>query len=287
MHPSAGASNSKGREASKPKDKWANYTSAKDMGFHDEETQKSTYEIEQELKGRAAAAIGAWEEVVETPPQATWSEEGGEGYKRKLGEYMVDDNMAEGEGFKFAHRDKRPVRDPYDDDDWDPKAALGKIKFKSKSSGAKREDEVKAEAEAAGGLDREKWTGKLEMKTGSSPQKSTRPDGLVYINNGWNKVDDVEADPAEDPAAEEDVKPDVKVEEIQRSLGEDAPTDATAPSSDGDAPHTKIALSDDIKPDIEHSAATSSTQDVEAAAPASSATNLFKKRRPPPSNRKK
>jgi hypothetical protein len=60
MHPSAGATTSKARESSKPKDKWANYTSAKDLGFTDE-ADKTAYEVEQEVKGRAANAPGAWQ----------------------------------------------------------------------------------------------------------------------------------------------------------------------------------------------------------------------------------
>jgi hypothetical protein len=53
----------------------------------------------------------------------------GTGEKRKLGEYGGDE--AEGEGFKFEHRDKRAVRDVYDED-WDPKQVLGKARVRVK-----------------------------------------------------------------------------------------------------------------------------------------------------------
>lgn len=275
MHPSAGASTSKAREPSKPKDKWANYTSAKDMGFDDEDTQKSAYEIEQEIKGRAAPEVGAWQEVVDVPQNQSWSEAGPEGYKRKLGEYAVDDNDAEGEGFTFAHRDKRHVRDPYDDDDWDPKAALGKIKFKSKVTGSTEKKEEDIKAEPVGGLDREKWTGRLDLKTELSPTKPTRTDGLAYVNGGSNKVggQDIQGTEDQDRKPTLDDKPEIPdVSALDQAIPQnDIPTTAVAP---------------DVKPDIDafdQKLPTELTTVETAAAP----SNLFKKRRPPPGNRKK
>jgi WW domain-binding protein 4 len=291
MHPSAGATTSKARESSKPKDKWANYTSAKDLGFTDE-ADKTAYEVEQEVKGRAANAPGAWQVVVD--PQAGLDEEeddgqgiveGSWGGKRKLGEYAVeDDEKAEGEEFKFAHRDKRPVRDPYDEDDWDPKAALGGLKFKSKDKGlggttarVKSEEEIKREQEGA--LDRAKWTGRLELNkvetTPSTAETKPKQEGLAYVDGGWNKVEDAqdttgsgnEATQSDSkPVLDEDVKPDLP--ESHEPVSKDESKVTTTKTTE--------AVAEDVKPDV--------SAPVSDPAPPSS---LFKKRRPPPSNRKK
>ena len=261
MHPSAGASTSKARESSKPKDKWANYTSAKDLGIEGIDTSESSYEVEQQIKGRAAKDIGAWETVVEPAPVPMYySEEGAVMGKRKLGEYDVNDEAAEGEEFKFAHKDKRPVRDPYDDDDdWDPKAALGQIRLKSKT---KTEDGGKAnvvkqelQQEKGVDIDRSKWTGRLDIGVPTSPTK-----GLVSLEGGSNRV---EQDEAEESGATR--------------------------TAEDEGEETKPALQD-IKPDVEEAAleksapvpdsAIESTEDVKPEAPSSS--SMFKKRRPPP-----
>jgi hypothetical protein len=285
LHPglisSSFASSSKPRE--KPKgDKWANYTSAKDLGIEDLDTSQTAYEVEQEIKGRAARDVGKWEEVVETPVQAYTDAEASGTYKRKLGEYGVDDNAAEGEEFKFAHRDKRPLRDPYATDDWDPDAVLGKMKIKTKESGGTASGSGGAfvskpppvEFKPAGvDLDREKWTGKLEIRTGSrSPVKPSQEE-LVYVNGGWNKLEEDEDGGAgvEDAAGEgsasgeaKDVKPDLAVSDA-------ADTKANIPPKDTETT--------DVKPDLE--------ADISTSQPAAAASSMFKKRRAPPGGRKK
>ncbi|ORX37187.1 hypothetical protein BD324DRAFT_625114 [Kockovaella imperatae] len=151
LHPTATfAPPSASRKTDKPKDKWANYTSAKDLGFDDEDTQKSSYQIEQELKGRAGE-VGAWEDVVEAAPGHTLQA------TRSLAHSNADSDD-EGEGFKFSHREKRPWHDVYDEGEWDPKAALSSLKLKKqdKSDGVKMEEQ--------NGLDRKGWDGKIELQ---------------------------------------------------------------------------------------------------------------------------
>lgn len=260
MHPSAGASTSKPRESSKPKDKWANYTSAKDLGIEGLDTSESSYEVEQQLKGRAAKEIGAWETVVETSqPQVYYTQDEVLGGKRKLGEYNVNDEAAEGEDFKFAHKDKRPVRDPYDDDDWDPKAALGQIKLKSKvkkDESSERASGVKQELQTEKGvaMDRSKWTGRLEINASTSPTK--RSADLQDVDN-----QDPDAVPSE-PAEAEETKP--VVEDVKPNV-EESSADQTPPvTASSDAPF------EETKPE------------VTPVAQAASASSMFKKRRPPP-----
>ena len=275
MHPSAGASTSKPRESSKPKDKWANYTSAKDLGIEGLDTTETTFAVEQQLKGRAANDIGAWETVVEPPPPVVYyAQDGAEdvvGGKRKLGEYDVNDEAAEGEEFKFAHKGKRPLRDPYDDDDWDPKAALGQIKLKSKlkkEESAETSNVVKQELQTERGvaMDRSKWTGRLEMNANGADVPKSPTKEYVFLDGGWNKVSgDGNAEGPVEPAESgltDRVKP--NEEDVKPILG-DAPVTSVA-----DPAKSVDAIAPDLKPDV--------PAGTEASAPSS----MFKKRRPPP-----
>ncbi|KAI9634762.1 uncharacterized protein MKK02DRAFT_16402, partial [Dioszegia hungarica] len=120
------------REPSRPADKLANYSSAKDLGFDDEE--KTSYEIEQELKGRAGE-VGGWE-TVEYEPTGQYTEPAeASSSKRKLGEYNPDDDNHE--GFRIQKK-----KDPYAEDDWDPRSAI-----KGKAKAVK--EEIKAEVKEA------------------------------------------------------------------------------------------------------------------------------------------
>ena len=188
--PASSASTSRIRE--KPKDKWANYSSAKDLGFDDEETQKSAYEIEQELKGRAGE-VGAWEEVVEQAPTLYEDTVQNDEVKRKFEEDEEDH-----ESFKI--RDKR-VRDVYDDQDWDPKRVLGGLKLKVKEEKTGR---AVQEPEPATGLDRNGWSGKLELgmeavESNVDVAKKERPSAEV--------TDSLEAESAKAITEAEPVKP--------------------------------------------------------------------------------
>lgn len=90
-----------------------------------------------------------------------------------MGEYNVgeEDNH---EGFKIQKK-----KDPYADDEWDPRSAIkGKVKKEAMN--------VKYDP----GLDRTEWTGKLEMEDKSKAR------GLAFQEGGgWVKVD-VEAEVA-------------------------------------------------------------------------------------------
>lgn len=238
-------------------DKFANYSSAAQLGFDDEETQLSSYEIEQMVRGRGTA-VGAWEEVVE--PKVVYGADGLPELKRKADEAEVVDED-DPDSFKFSHRDKRPVRDVWDDDDWDPKAALSGLKFKSKAAaGDKPAEERPTPAPAAvpvapgAALDRSAWSGKLELGSGSS---------------GAAAAADAEAKEEKPDASE--AKPETKTEV------EAKPADAAQPDS-------KPVVSD-VKPEAEAAAAEPAA--AEPAPEPAAASSMFKKRRPPPSSRKK
>lgn len=292
LHPgltsSSFASSSKPRE--KPKgDKWANYTSAKDLGIEDLDTTQTAYEVEQEIKGRAARDVGKWEEVVETPVQQAYDEAESSGtYKRKLGEYGVDDNAAEGEEFTFAHRDKRPLRDPYANDDWDPDVVLGKMKIKTKESSGAASGSVfgakppPVEFKPAGvDLDREKWTGKLEIGTGSrSPVKQSK-EGLVYVDGGWNKPEQDEHGEAGSGAADTGPSASAGAEDVKPTVVEDIKPDLAVPETADTKARTPPSFT--AEHDVKHDEGADPTAPTATAATSS----MFKKRRAPPGGRKK
>jgi WW domain-binding protein 4 len=244
-----------------PTDKFANYSTATQLGLAEEEeaTQESSYEIEQMVRNRPTH-VGAWEEVA-VEPQGAYS---GDGLKRKL-----EEEEEEGEGWKFAHAGKKPVHDPYAEEEWDPKAAL------------KARNKIKAEAEssftpqgfAGEDLKREQWSGRLELKTAEETRKK-RAQGLMYQEGGgWIKTEQEEA--AGTSAAEaqpsgsetqspKDVKPDLSL------LAPAADNLSSAvPKTEGE--EDKLGTQPGPAPEVAEPAASS----------------LFKKRRPPPSSRKK
>ncbi|ODN74053.1 hypothetical protein L202_07523 [Cryptococcus amylolentus CBS 6039] len=231
----------------KPTDKWSNYSTAAQLGFVDEEDAKKTaYEIELEIKGQAGEA-GQWEEVILPPPAPIV-----EAAEVTIGEKRPREEDEEGEGWRFEHKGKKPVFDPYDDD-WDP-SSLKSLKVKRKE-GASSEDakvaaeetatevpRVKYEKEAAEieerGLKREGWSGKLEWNT-------------VMKETGTSKEVKEEAD-------------------VRGEVAKATPEQAAVP-----------ARQETVKsePEVELSSVPEST--------AASGGGMFKKRRPPPSNRKK
>lgn len=250
--------------ASGPTDKWANYSTATQLGLADEEeaTQETSYEIEQMVRNRPTQ-VGAWQEVT-VEPQGAYS---GDGLgKRKLEEGEDE----EGEGWKFAHAGKKPVYDPYADEEWDPKMALkGKIRVKEDGGSASPiagPSATEASSSLEGGLKREEWTGRLDL----NPASSANGSGLVYQKGGgWVKPEADggvgEAVEAENGAVGDsvdqdngDIKPDVKAEELD-----------TKPN---------IAVAPPVVP--------AATEEPTTAAEQTS-ISLFKKRRPPPSSRKK
>jgi WW domain-binding protein 4 len=247
MSPFAASSSTSRIRASAPKDKFANYSTAAQLGFDDEDTQKTSYQIEQEIKGRAAANVGAWQEVVVPVPRYETDEA-----KRKRTEDAEDL-----ENWKIRHEAKRPVHDVYDDD-WDPKTALGGLRVKvreekifgekkdeedeKREKKRKREEKRRQEA-AEGALDKTGWSGRLELGIGEGSE----------------------------------VKEEVKVEhKVEGPTGEDAeklasPVAIPSPSAEDSAGQAAQEIAIEVKAEA---------SDV---APASS---LFKKRRPAPSARK-
>ncbi|WVQ73478.1 hypothetical protein IAR50_003050 [Cryptococcus sp. DSM 104548] len=232
----------------KPTDKWSNYSTAAQLGFvAEEDAKKTAYEIELELKGQAGE-VGQWEEVALPPPAPV-----AEATEVIAGAKRPREEDEEGEGWKFEHKGKKPVFDPYDDD-WDP-SFLKSLKVKKKegasSKDAKVEEErarVKEEKEAAEieerGLKREGWSGKLEWKS-------------VKEENGTVKVE------VKEEGKEADVRPGfVKLESVNASTP--VPVQEST---------VKSELQVESAPALEP-----------APAPGG---GMFKKRRPPPSNRKK
>ncbi|OCF39690.1 hypothetical protein I317_06483 [Kwoniella heveanensis CBS 569] len=264
----------------KGKDKFSNYSTAEQLGFvNPEELQeKSSYDVEQEIKGRAGEA-GKWE-TVESEPSDLYTPPPGAGESSSLGEKrtwsnrQVEDEREENENWKIEYdrKGKRAAAyDPYDDD-FDPATLLKSIKVKKKEEKI-LQDPAKVKKDDEGALKREGWSGKLELNaSSSSSSKAQVPalrDGLRYIDGGWVKKEDDNGHQNETippPSREEDVKPD-----LGKTNG------AAASTSDG-----KEGL-----PDVEPLLSDSTASPVEAAGGAGSGSSMFKKRRPPPSSRKK
>lgn len=267
--------------------------------------------MEQELKGRAADP-GAWEEVTYEPtglytavdengagPSGTGTGTGtGSGTvleKRKLGQYDIkdDDNH---EDFQI----RRKKRDPYDEDDWDPRAAIkGKARLGVKTGEQRRmEEHVKAT-----NLDRSAWTGKLELGDVGRA-------GMVYVKGGgWVKAEGVDGEEEEIRAGGGEVGQ-VEQGEAEAERTQDETADGKAEEKGiAEAQHDKKQPDptiktemEDRKPDLE--AVAVAVKEAEGTATTSghmsdpiksepsadagtAGTGLFKKRRPPPSSRKK
>ncbi|ORY30607.1 hypothetical protein BCR39DRAFT_529151 [Naematelia encephala] len=277
LHSSA-TSSSKPRERSKPEDRFANYSTAAQLGFEDQDTQKSMYEVEQELKGRAGE-VGAWQ-VVDYGPHGysgeTDTDAGGSSGKRKLGEYgAVVDEDTTNEEWKFEAGRKRIIKDPYDEDDWDPKALLKSSKGKDKITKQAEKSELSGQ-----GLKRDGWSGKIELKVDNRATSPTKPEteGLVYIPNGggWVKPDSQQGT----AQGQGDVKPDIETSESKPLIDQhqDHETLHTNPNDTDGTSKTVIASTAESDSSIPAPPADS----VSAAT-----SSLFKKRRPPPASRKK
>ncbi|TXT13960.1 uncharacterized protein COLE_00153 [Cutaneotrichosporon oleaginosum] len=151
--------------ASKPRrdkpsgDKWANYTTAAQMGLADEEGP-SAYEIEQMVRGRGTK-VGQWEEVVSTPTPPPPPED-----KRPETE---EEELA---SFKIQH--KRPHRDVYDDEDVDTGALLG-LKLKTKER-KMAEGDVKGEIAA-------------EDREGAKEEAKGTNIGAGFSKGGWGTAE--------------------------------------------------------------------------------------------------
>jgi len=248
-------------------DKFANYSTASQLGLVDEdEPLPTTFEIEQMLKNKETK-VGQWESVSSEPT----------GLSRSLKTEHGADGEEETEGWKFSHRGKRAVRDPYDDDDFDPSTIL-KMRKKTKQEGEvappppppvviPTPEELDGKD---GALDREGWSGKIEL----NPVVETegKKDMVFQSGGGWVKVENgAQASTRTLPPTEESLMgaPSMLVTEQAK-------------------PEMDAVGARDVKPvlpEVEGEKASSAT--VEAGGAETASAGLFKKRRPPPSSRKK
>lgn len=210
--------------------------------------------------------VGQWESVSTQPT----------GYPGSMRTEHGADGEEETEGWKFAHRGKRAVRDPYDDDDFDPSTIL-KMRKKTKQEGevAPPPPVVIPTAEELdgkdGALDRSGWSGKIELNP--SLEAEGKKDMLYQSGGGWVKVE-------------------------SGAVGSTSTLPPTEETLMG-IPTTLVA-DENSKPDLEHVEAARDVKAVlevegeKALAPVgaeagveAASGGLFKKRRPPPSSRKK
>jgi WW domain-binding protein 4 len=247
-------------------DKFANYSTASQLGLVDEdEPIPTTFEIEQMLKNKETK-VGQWESVSAEPT----------GLSRSLRTEHGADREEETDGWRFAHRGKRAVRDPYDDDDFDPSAIL-KMRKKTKQEGEvappppppvvlPTTEELDGRD---GALDREGWSGKIELNP--TVETEGKKDMVFQSGGGWVKVENwAQASTSTLPPTEESLMG------ASSRLGTE---EAKAALDDAGVKDVKPVL-----PEVEGEKASSAP--VEVGGDAASG-GLFKKRRPPPSSRKK
>jgi WW domain-binding protein 4 len=245
-------------------DKFANYSTASQLGLVDEdEPLPTTFEIEQMLKNKETK-VGQWESVSSEPA----------GLSRSLRTEHGADAEEETEGWKFAHRGKRAVRHPYDDDDFDPSAIL-KMRKKTKQEGEvappppppvviPTSEELDGRD---GALDREGWSGKIELN--SVVETGGKKDMVFQSGGGWVKVESgAGASTSTLPPTEESL------------MG--APSMLPAEETKSDLNKAGFQDVKPVVPEVEGEKAP-----VEAGAAEGASGGLFKKRRPPPSSRKK
>lgn len=272
-HAASSASASGQKRPAKPVDKFANYSSAAQLGLVEEGTAPSSYEVEQMIRNRETK-VGQWEEIVNEPT----------GLHSAAGRASQEEDE-EGEGWKFQHKGKRPVRDPYEDDDFDPSAVI-KMRKRVKSEGKPNPQSPPPPALLASDrevdpkamLDREAWSGKIDLDGGLSPKKK---DGMVYqAGGGWVKLED---GPDGLPPVGNDIKADTSgddVEHVNSAEVSDVKPDMVAHEA-------AVPTHNDIKPVVPNSEADLPFAASEATPADTAPTGLFKKRRPPPSSRKK
>ncbi|WVO14309.1 hypothetical protein L204_101941 [Cryptococcus depauperatus] len=187
----------------KPTDKWANYSTAAQLGFVDPDVEKSSYDVQQELKN-SVGEPGQWEEVAAPSINVN-----GEGRSNEIaGNKREREEDGTNEGWRFDHKGKKPIHDPYDDD-FDPTSLkLLKIKKKGKDKGIKNlAVDPSSAPEAMQGLKREGWSGKLVLEPAvktEGNQVFTSASDEIKIEGQDNPV---KHENGEDKAGKEDVKP--------------------------------------------------------------------------------
>ncbi|EIW67505.1 hypothetical protein TREMEDRAFT_64085 [Tremella mesenterica DSM 1558] len=170
--PSSSSSSSSQHRIQIPKDKFANYSTAKQLGFDDPDTHKTSYEIEQEIKGRGTN-VGAWEVVDDLPKGLDSSSLG------LVGERKVDEDDPD----EFKIQEGKRGREIWEEEDYDLSSLRG-MKKKVKSQNQLAEEQVKEEEEGVG--EGEGWKGKVELEV-----KMEQGKGLIYNGEegGWTRVD--------------------------------------------------------------------------------------------------
>jgi WW domain-binding protein 4 len=249
----------------------------------DETPQPTTFEIEQMLKNKETK-VGQWESVVAEP---TGLDSASIGYRPGNGraEHGADGEK-ETEGWKFQHKGKRPVRDPYDDDDFDPSTIL-KMRKKVKQDQDAVEPSppvvILSQEELAmkeGALDREGWSGKIELTpaTASNGEKKDG-EGLVYQSGGgWVKLEN---------SSGGTFVVDAPIPGLGPGLGDEAVGTGQVDKKDVlDNVDSKSNLEEDVKPTVPEDREAEAAP-VSAGGTETATGGLFKKRRPPPSSRKK
>lgn len=212
--------------------------------------------------------VGQWEAVVAEP---TGLDSNSVGYRGRA-EHGAD-GEEETEGWKFGYKGKRPIRDPYDDDDFDPSTILKMRKKVKQDQNGEEAPTAPAPAPAAvliptpeelgnreGALDREGWSGKIELTPGEVTEKK---DG-----GGWVKLENTSGGT---------IGEFTDVHEAEGGT-------TIAPEEAETKPDFGVASTQDTKPTIPEVDAP-----VQGSAGGTEVASggLFKKRRPPPSSRKK
>lgn len=247
-------------------DKFANYSTASQLGLVDEdEPLPTTFEIEQMLKNKETK-VGQWESVSAEPT----------GLSRSVQTEHGADGEEETEGWKFAHRGKRALRDPYDDDDFDPSTIL-KMRKKTKQEGEAAPPPpppvvipTTEELDGRdGALDREGWSGKIELNP--VLEAEGKKDMVYQSVGGWVKVENGNgASTSTLPPTEESLMGAPSMRSIEETKPEMAEVEAK-----------------DVKPLLPETEGEKANAVVEAGGTETASGGLFKKRRPPPSSRKK
>ncbi|KAK6907761.1 hypothetical protein L486_05681 [Kwoniella mangroviensis CBS 10435] len=256
---SSAAAGSSKPKAVKPTDKYSNYSTAEQLGYKEEKTD---YEIQQEIKNQIGQP-SAWETVTLPDQQAAKEQEQGE-KKKWPGEHEEDEN----ENWKFEYNKtaNKHKRDPYEDD-WDP-SSIKSLKVKKKEEKIISDPKKEKEEMDKLGLNRDNWTGRLELNPVSSSTDNAGKDkeGLEYVQgNGWIKKD------------EDELQDNTVVSGKDKESNQDGT---------------------DIKPVVEgvnqedqsvrtESGATQVVESKPAVGESVGGGSVFKKRRPPPSSRKK
>ncbi|KAI5476306.1 hypothetical protein MNV49_007877 [Pseudohyphozyma bogoriensis] len=177
--------------AAKPTDKFANYTTASDLGFEDPEADK----LNAEREARAnEGVIGGWEKVVKhkVDPKAVEAERERLEAERQEQEQREKEKKERKYGKYFAERTAGAG-----DDEYDPTKVV--INVKRKQLTLKEEEELREEEER-------------KAKVKEEAEKAERKRERLLAKSGWNEIEvkdepmlEFEAAPQPEPKQEDDV----------------------------------------------------------------------------------